>query len=624
LRTVSLSIVVFLVVLAPRAALAQAPVIATLAGTTAVNEPPVPGYTGDNGHARKARLALANPRNDCDPAQFEQISHVAIDVSGNLFISDSANHRIRRVDSNGIITTFAGSGQAPTVDPRTCVPSGSVGDGGSAAAARLYYPSGVAVHPAGGIVFADQQSNRIRMIDASGNIRTIAGNGLHFFYAPGIPASGSGMDWPTAVAVSPAGIVHFSELHSGRIARIDADGRLTTVAGTGIPGFNGDSGPATSIRLSSPTGIAFDAGGNLYIADQGNHRIRRVTPAGALTTVAGSAAGFAGDGGAASAALLNRPADVKADSSGNLYVSDMLNHRVRKIDAGGIITTIAGDGVAGRGPDGVAATASRLAFPTGLAVNSQGDIFVVDWNNYLVRRLSFRALPVIASNAALNAAGFGAPPLAPGSLITIFGANLALSMAEAAEAPWPMQLAGASVQVNGRPAPIYFASPTQINSQAPYETEAGEASITVSTEAGRSVAEFIAISAAAIGVFQFPGSRQAVALNQDNSLNSPEAAEEPGQFLTVFLTGIGAVDPDIATGASAGSATLHRAKAEISATVQGKNAVISFLGLTPGFVGLAQANLQIPDDAEPAAEASLVFSYRGQPMASALISIRRP
>ena len=224
-------------------------VITTIAGATAVNGAPQRGFAGDNGPARKALLALANLQNECDPARFEQISHIALDPQGNLYIADSANQRIRKVDASGTITTFAGNGERLAGDPRTCVPTGgaaAIADGGPATSARLNFPAGVAVHPNGSLILADQQNNRIRQISPSGVITTIAGNGLHAFYAPQVPALSSGLDWPPAVAV----------------------------AGTGIPGFSGESGTATSVRLSLPTGIAFDSAGNLYIADQGNHRIR--------------------------------------------------------------------------------------------------------------------------------------------------------------------------------------------------------------------------------------------------------------------------------------------------------------------------------------------------------------
>jgi len=339
------------------------------------------GFAGDGGPAALAQLALADFQNECDPNRFEQISHLAFDAVGNLYVADTANHRVRRVSTTGVITTFAGTGERPPVNPQTCVPTAVFGEGGPATAARLFFPSGLAVAQDGAVILADQQNNRIRRVAPDGVIQSIAGYGLHAFYAPNVPATASGLDWPSAVAVDSAGIVHFAEVHSGRVARIGADGRLGTVAGTGIPGFNGDSGAATAMRLQNPTGIAFDAAGNLYIADQGNDRVRRVTPTGALTTIAGPGQG------------MSRPADVKVDGAGNVFVTDMNNHRVLRINPAGAITSIAGDGTPGRGPDGVAAESSRFTLPSGLALHANGDVYVVDWGNYLVRRVSVRGTP---------------------------------------------------------------------------------------------------------------------------------------------------------------------------------------------------------------------------------------
>ncbi len=598
--------------------------MATLAGSTVLNGPPARGFGGDGGPARKASFAFANRQNDCDPSLYDQISHVAIDPDGNLYVSDSANQRVRRVSLPGTVTTIAGNGEKPPVDPRTCVPTGGaiLGDGGPAVNARLHFPAGLAAHPAGGLVVADQQSNRIVRISPSGILTTIAGNGLHAFYAPQVPALNSGLDWPTAIAVNAAGVIYFSELHSGRVARIGADGRLVTVAGTGIPGYNGDSGQATSIRLSSPTGLALDVEGNLYIADQGNHRVRKVTPAGALTTIAGSAAGFSGDGGLAASAQLDRPADVKVDARGNIYISDMLNHRVRRIDPSGIIRTVAGDGVPVRGPDGGVATASSLFLPTGLAIDAKGDVLVVDWGNCLLRRITYSGTPVISTNGIRNAASFALGPTAPGGLFTIFGANLASSSLSAEQSPWPTVLDGVSVRVNGEPAPLFFVSPAQINAQLPYAAAPGEARVEVAGPRGASGIEFAAVAESAIGVFTLAPSRRAIALNQDTSLNSPSQAETRGRVLAVFLTGIGQVNPAVATGDAAPLTSLHYANSPAVATLGGVDAPVQFLGLTPGFIGLAQANVLIPEEAPIGDEVPLVLRSVGQASNSTFVSIR--
>ncbi len=550
-------VVAFLFILAAQVR-AQTGVAATVAGTTRVNGVPARGFSGDGGLARKALFAFANPQNDCDPNRFEQISHLAVDAAGNLYTADSANHRVRRIDMQWNVTTVAGSGQAP----QGCgTPDNAIGDGGQATAARLFYPAGIALHPNGNLIIADQQQNRVRQVSAGGVITTIAGNGLHAFYAPGVPATSSGLDWPTAVAISPDGLVYFSELHSGRVARIGAEGRLFTVAGTGIPGFNGESGVANTMRLQNPTGLGFDAAGNLYIADQGNNRVRKVTPDGALTTVAQA----------------TRPADVKADARGNVYFSEIGNHRVRRIDPAGAIETVAGTGVPIRGADGVPADSSALSSPTGLAVNAAGDVFVIDWGNALVRMIVFSGRPVIASDGVLNSANFTVAPLAPGSLFSVFGSGFA----------------DAGVRVNGETAPVNFSGPNQINAQMPYGLS-GEVAVMV----GTSPPELVTVAPTSVHPFVFAGSRRAIAVNQDGSLNGPDNPESRGRVMTIYATGIGAVTPEIATGEAAPlDGRLHRAAAASSATLGGLNAPVLFLGLAPGFVGLAQANIQIPEGA---------------------------
>jgi uncharacterized protein (TIGR03437 family) len=560
-------------------------VITTIAGVSR-------GYGGDGGSATAALIALADFQNECDPARFEQISHIAAAADGSVYLADSANQRVRRISPEGLISTFAGTGARPAVNPQTCVAGGPVGDGGLATDALLYFPAGVAAIPGGGLLIADQQNNRIRRIGAGGVITTIAGNGLHSFYAPQIPATASGLDWPSAVAIDAAGLVYFAELHSGRVARINANGVLATVAGTGFPGFNGDAGLAAQMRLNNPTGLAFDGTGDLYIADQGNHRIRRVTPAGMMTTVAGGAAGFAGDGGPATAALLDRPAALAFDRAGNLYVSDMNNHRVRRIDPAGVITTVAGTGSPARGPDGPA-LASGLFLPSGLAVDANGDLLIVDWGNYRIRKVSFRGEPAVTSGGVVSAASFEGP-IAPGSLFSIFGVNLATDSAEAAAIPLPTLLGGATVRVGGEAIPLVFASPGQINAQLPYSTGAGDRELTVTTAAGVSLVERFQVEDAAPGVFVATGTRQAIALNQDGGVNSPENPESRGRVLTVFLTGIGATSPAAETGQSAPFDRLLHAVAQPVVTVGGVEARVLFFGLTPGFAGLAQANIEIP------------------------------
>ena len=605
-------------------------VITTLAGTTSTDSAPARGYSGDNGPGTNALLAPADVKNACDSRQptYEQTVHLVVD-SGNVYFTDSANQRIRKISAQGIISTIAGTGDKPAVGaPPACEnTSGAsgIGDGGPALAARLYYPGDIAVAPNGNIIIVDQQDNRLRQINSSGQISTIIGSGLHNLYVPSAPPTVSPLDWPSAIAIDSNGVIYFAELHSSRVAKL-ANGVLVTVAGAGIPGFSGDGGKATSARLSSNvTGIALDANNNLYIADELNHRVRKVTPDGVINTIAGNGtAGFSGDGGPASDAMLNMPADVKVDKQGNVYIADMLNHRIRRIDASGKITTVAGDGRQGRGPDNVPAAASSLNTPASVALDSVGDLYIADWQNFLIRKVSFSNRPLITPGAIVNAASFApAPiPVAPGSIVSLFGVNLAADTVGASSVPLPTSLAGVSVRINGTPAPLFFVSPNQINAQVPYETSLGQAAVTVTTGTGTSTAETLNVAPSAVGIFQYSGTTRAVVLNQDGTPNGPENPESRGRVLVVYLTGQGAVDPPVPTGQAAPTDSLSYVRAPSSSSVGGADATVLFLGLAPTFVGVTQANIQIPSGAPVGSSVSLVISVAGQGSNTTTVSIK--
>ena len=213
-------------------------------------------------HPRRCS-SFTDVQNDCDPGIYEQAVQIALDSTGNLYIADGRNHRIRRISTAAVISTVAGSGSRPEVNGR-CEPTSPIGDGAPALESRLYSPSGIAALPNGDLIIADQQNNRIRKVDGrAGAITTIAGSGQHNIYAPNIPATASPMDWPSAIAVDVSGASYFSEVHSHRVGRIGSDGRITTVAGTGFPAYNGDNRRATSAQLWSPMELAFHAAGNL-------------------------------------------------------------------------------------------------------------------------------------------------------------------------------------------------------------------------------------------------------------------------------------------------------------------------------------------------------------------------
>ena len=600
--------------------LAQTGFITTIGGTGR-------GFGGDDGLARNAAFTLANKFNDCDPAQYEQVSHLTVDKAGNVFIADTNNHRIRRISTTGIVTTVAGTGQRPDVDSR-CSPLGgtsAVGEGGQALQAKLYGPSQVIFDPSGNQVIVDQQNNRIRRIAASGVITTIVGSNLHQVYAPGVPATSTGLDWPIAAAYDTQGNLYFAELHSNRVARVGADGRVVTVAGIGLPGNAGENVQAAVSPLNNPVSIAFDGAGNLYITEQVNHRIRRVTPQGIMTTYAGTGTpGYSGDGGRATAAQLNLPMGIAFDSKGNLYIADMANQRIRRVAPDGVITTAAGNGNIGSAAENAIANQSSLTFPSSVAVDGKDDLYITDWLNYQIRKVTFTARPAISAGGIVNAASFAPTPVpvAVGSFVSIFGSNMAPSLVQASETPLPKVLGGVSVAINGRNVPLVFVSPSQVNAQVPYDLPDGPANLTITNANGTSREEQFFVGRASPGIYQIPGTDRGVVVNQDGALNAPDAPEARGNFIVTYLTGIGAVTPSIVEGAEAGFITLNKAAGEVTATIGNVSAPVFFLGLTPGFVGLAQANIQIPAGAPIGAAVPLVIFVNRQPSNSPTIAIR--
>ncbi len=336
-----------------------------------------------------------------------------MDGSGNLYIADTLNARIRKVDASaGNISTVAGTGAF-----------GYGGDGAAATAARLNSHSGVAADGSGNLYIADSGNHRIRKVDAStGNISTVAGTGTAGYSGDGAAATSARLRSPRGVAVDGAGNLYIADYSNRRIRKVDAStGNISTVAGTGLLGYSGDGGAATSARLSNPYGVAVDGSGNLYIADTNNHRIRRVDAAtGNISTVAGSGAtgniggAYSGDGGAATSARLNAPIGVAVDGSGNLYIADRNNHRIRKVTAStGNISTVAGSGTQGSSGDGAAATAAQISRPRGVAVDGSGNLYIANQDNNSIRKVdaSTSNISTVAGRATSDGAAATAAQL---------------------------------------------------------------------------------------------------------------------------------------------------------------------------------------------------------------------
>ena len=300
---------------------------------------------------------------------------IAVNAAGDLYVAEADRPRIRKIDGSGVITTVAGTGEW-----------GSSGDGGPATAAQLDRPRALAMDRAGNLYVAEEFGNRIRRIDRSGVITTVAGTGLCCHTGDGGPALEARIRDPEGVAVDASGNVYIADGRV-RVRKIDASGIITTFAGSDERGFGGDGGPAAGALLNRPIAVAADERGYLYVADYENDRIRVIDPSGTISTFAGTGQrGFGGDGGPASEATLNRPVGIAADSVGNMYVADSGNRRVRRIDRSGVITTFAGTGECCAQGDGGPAVQARLE-PKGIATDGKGNVYVADgWAR--VRRIN--------------------------------------------------------------------------------------------------------------------------------------------------------------------------------------------------------------------------------------------
>lgn len=364
--------------------------IVTIAGTGTA------GYNGDGIAAPTARINLSTA--------------ICRDFFGNIYIADRFNHRVRKIDVNGTITTVAGNGTA-----------GFLGDGGPAVNARLNQPIGVATDMAGNVYISDNGNNRIRRVSPTGIITTIAGTGVAGFSGDNGPAINAQLNGPWGLCVDKLGNIYIADRGNDRVRKIETTTfNIVTVAGTGVTGYSGDGGLATLANFNKPIAICVDTLLNLYIADENNEMVRKVINAtGVVNLIAGTGtAGYNGDGINAVAAELNKPCGVAVDHAGNVYISDRMNQRLRKINTSGIISTIAGTGVVGFTGDGGPATSARVNFPRELFSDGSGNIYFADTDNNRVRKITFcnlPTIPVIASSAGTTICEVGSTTLSIGT-----------------------------------------------------------------------------------------------------------------------------------------------------------------------------------------------------------------
>jgi len=316
-----------------------------------------------------------------------------VDGSGNVYIADSLNRVIRKL-SNGTIATIAGRA------------TGGLDGSGPALNAQLNFPLGVAADASGNVYIADQNSQAIRKV-SKGTIGVVAGTGEDGFSGDGGPATSARLSFPSSVAVDAAGNLYIADEDNYRVRKV-ANGAISTIAGDGTAGYSGDNGPATSAQLRPSISLAVDASGNVYIADPRSNVVRKVS-SGAITTVAGNGTkGYSGDNGPAANARLDEPAGVAVDASGALYIADSGNHAVRKV-ADGVITTVAGNGTKGYSGDNGPATSAQLSGPGSVAVDSLGNLYIADCGNHRVRKVTKGAISTIAGTGTTAYSGDDGP-----------------------------------------------------------------------------------------------------------------------------------------------------------------------------------------------------------------------
>lgn len=550
--------------------------LAVVAGATAE-----PRSWGDGGPAAGARL--------------DSPTGLALAPDGVLYIADTGNGRIRRVDPKGVITTVAGAGR-----------SGSLGDALPALAARLFAPSALSLDAAGGLFIADPAVSRVRRLSAAAMLFNVAGTGVAGFNGDGVAASAQ-LNQPAGVVAAPDGRVFIADTGNHRIRVLSLSGTLSTVAGRGLRGYAGDGGRALDALLDSPAGLALDRHGNLYIADRWNHAIRKLDASGTIVTVAGRGLpGFSGDGGPATQARLNHPTAVAVDAQGNLYIADTENHRIRKVGPDGIIRTIAGDGIPGFEGDGGPAHQARLRLPSAIAVDPQGNVYVADRNNHRVRVLipALEPLPVqLVQGTVVHAATMHPGPVAPGQLVVILapGAGPPRESGPRFDAAGTLVtgLQGVEVLWDGKPGPVLYASRDEIRAQAPYAiARQKETVLEVHLNGELRFSAALPVVEASPGLFTI-GDGHVAALDEDGKPTSPANPAARGSIVSFFATGEGITDPPSETGRPAAD-PLPRPAMPVSLTIGVHSAEILFAGSAPGLVGVLQINARIPAGFLPA------------------------
>jgi uncharacterized protein (TIGR03437 family) len=593
-------------------------------------------FSGDGGPATSASIYII-PSNH---------NGIAVDGAGNLYIADDGHNRVRKVDTAGIITTVAGTGTL-----------GFSGDGGPAKNAMLWRPNAVAVDGAGNLYIADADNFRIRKVDTAGVITTVAGNGAIGSSGDGGLAINAALFEIRGVAVDGAGNIYISDQAAKSVRKVNAAGIISTVAGNGTLGFSGDGGPATSAAFNAPYNTAVDGAGNLYIADFGNRRVRKVDTAGIIRSIAGGGGSAAniGDGGPPTSALLD-PTDVAVDSAGNLYIADVATNRVRKITIGARVpglsvsasalyfSAIAGGNTpapqmvtvstAGVVPLSFAVSASTASggnwlsagmstglTPAQLTVSISSAVAAGSYKGTIVLTPTAPDLPPISIPVTLNVTATG--PARPGvsasgvvngasfqpgvvanSWATIQGTNLASTTTDwnsvIGSGQLPTSLGGVTVTFGARPAYLAYISPTQINLLVP-DVSPGTVPVLVTNSGATNSPINAPLNRYGPAFFLWPGN-QVVATRQDFSVavkpgtfaGAQTVAAKPGDVLILWGTGFGPTTPAAPPGVPVPGDNTYSTSTMPTIMINNLPATVYGAALAPGYAGLYQVAIQAP------------------------------
>jgi len=572
------------------------------------------------------------------------IGDVAVSPAGWLAAPDFLQYVINRISWDGnTVSVFAG-----------VVRTAALGDHGPATSAFLMDPWGLAADPTGNWYVADSGDHRLRKIGIDQTITTAAGTGIFGSSVDG-PATTSNIAQPRALAADSAGNIFFNS--ACEVRELLPNGTLKTIAGGYTCAYRGDGTSALDAQLQFPAGLAADSSGTIYIADTYNNRIRRVNlAAGVITTIAGTGQrGYAGNGTSALQAMIDFPLALTVDTKGNVYFADQNNHRVRKITAGGIITDFAGTGTCVSASDGLA-TASPLCYPSGVALDTAGNVYIADsghirrvtpdgrlttiagtgWfeisgegepalstgidpfyvaldakgrvcftdsTNLRIRCLD--AAPPAAAIAVVNAATFLAGPVAPGEIVTVYGtgmgpASLVAASLDSSGPPLATTLADVQIAFDGVAAPLLYVSATQSSAIVPFGV-AGKTGTTVQvTYQGKPAGSAtLVVAGTSPGLFTMAsnGSGQGAILNQDWSVNSSARPAARGDILMLFGTGGGITSPASSDGQFSTGTPANLALPP-TVNIGGASGTVWYAGAAPGMVaGVFQINVQVPDGA---------------------------